>query len=209
MKPLQLPRRSVDSQSANRMLRKAAVVGTFEVANGECVVRLSNVMHPHAFASTCPTATDGVSVPAPKPETLIHDIQNGTIVVHESKRSITKKQLAVHINYLQTGANVARGTSGVCVCVWNRGLQEPTPASTSPAPTPSIDKPVASSSSSSSSGSEEQSESEAAESDTDASTSSDHARKPSENAKDIAKDDDQKPSQNNQAGHLDDVCQVE
>ena len=102
------------------MLRKAAVVGTFEVANGECVVRLSNVMHPHAFASTCPTATDGVSVPAPKPETLIHDIQNGTIVVHESKRSITKKQLAVHINYLQTGANVARGTSGVCVCVEQR-----------------------------------------------------------------------------------------
>ena len=97
----------------------------------------------------------------------------------------------------------------MCVCVWNRGLQEPTPASTSPAPTPSIDKPVASSSSSSSSGSEEQSESEAAESDTDASTSSDHARKPSENAKDIAKDDDQKLSQNNQAGHLDDVYQVE
>ena len=102
------------------MLRKAAVVGTFEVANGECVVRLSNVMHPHAFASTCPTATDGVSVPAPKPETLIHDIQNGTIVVHESKRSITQKQLAVHINYLHKGAKVARGASGV----WNSVFQE-------------------------------------------------------------------------------------
>ena len=84
----------------------------------------------------------------------------------------------------------------------------PTPASTSPAPSRSIDKPVASSpssSSSSSSGSEEQGGSEAAESDTDSSSSSsDH-----ENAKDIAKDDDQKPSQNNQAGHFDDVYQLE
>ena len=143
MKPLQLPRRSVDSQSANRMLRKAAVVGTFEVANGECVVRLSNVMHPHAFASTCPTATDGVSVPAPKPETLIHDIQNGTIVVHESKRSITKKQLAVHINYLQTGANVARGTSGVCVCVCGtEGSKSPHPLPRLPRPHPASTSPL-------------------------------------------------------------------
>ena len=52
--------------------------------------------------------------------TLIHGIQNGTVVVHESKRNITKKQLAVHINYLQKGANVARGASGV----WNNELQE-------------------------------------------------------------------------------------
>lgn len=120
MKPLQLSRHSVDSQSANGMLRKAAVVGTFEVANGECIVRLSNVTHPPASSSTCTTATDGEMVPVPKPETLIHDIQNGTIVVHESKKGITKKQLAVHINYLQKGANVARGASGV----WNSVLQE-------------------------------------------------------------------------------------
>ncbi|CAE7672941.1 unnamed protein product [Symbiodinium sp. CCMP2592] len=67
----------------------------------------------------------------------------------------------------------------------------PTPASTSPTPTPSIDKP-------------EQGESEAAESDADVSTNSDE-----KNTKDIAKDDDQKPSQNNHAGHFDDVCQLE
>ena len=119
VKPLQLSRHSVDSQSASGMLRKAAVVGTFEVANGECVVRLSNVS-PHASSSTCPTARDGETIPVPKPETVIHGIQNGTVVVHESKRNITKKQLAVHINYLQKGANVARGASGV----WNNELQE-------------------------------------------------------------------------------------
>ena len=120
VKPLQLSRHSVDSQSANGMLRKAAVVGTFEVANGECVVRLSNVTSPHASSSTCPTARDGETIPVPKPETVINGIQNGTVVVHESKRNITKKQLAVHINYLQKGANVARGASGV----WNNELQE-------------------------------------------------------------------------------------
>ena len=120
VKPLQLSRHSVDSQSANGMLRKAAVVGTFEVANGECVVRLSNVTSPHASSSTCPTARDGETIPVPKPETVIHGIQNGTVVAHESKRNITKKQLAVHINSLQKGANVARGASGV----WNNDLQE-------------------------------------------------------------------------------------
>ena len=113
VKPLQISRHSVDSQSAKGMLRKAAVVGTFEVANGECVVRLSNVTSPHASSSTCPTARDGETIPVPKPETVNHGIQNGTVVVHESKRNITKKQLAVHTNYLQKGANVARGASGV------------------------------------------------------------------------------------------------
>ena len=94
------------------MKRAAAVAGFLEIGDGTCRLQLANVSLVKTTSTSSRTRQTTTTVSPPSPHSLLDQVATGTILAHETKMSLSLRQLQSHMCYLPAKLSLPTGVSG-------------------------------------------------------------------------------------------------